>query len=169
LSSWTSPITFTSSTLTAAQINTEVRDHLNFLKGALDLLTGSTTADTGTTMNLKILRAASTDSALQTSQSGDATNRYLMAASGKMEWGDGTATRDTFLYRSAASVLTTDTFFEVGTSITMGSGVVFLEEITAPASAAANSCRIYAVDAAGKTRLSVIFPSGAAQTIATEP
>lgn len=38
MSTWTSPITWVASTtLTAAQLNTEVRDHLNWLKGALSI------------------------------------------------------------------------------------------------------------------------------------
>ena len=61
MSTWTTPITFTASTLTAAQMNAEVRDHLNFVKGALDLLTNSTTADTGVTMSIQVHRTTVTD------------------------------------------------------------------------------------------------------------
>ncbi len=39
---------------------------------------------------------------------GDANARVVDYASGKREWGDGTNTRDTNLYRSAASALQTD-------------------------------------------------------------
>lgn len=43
------------------------------------------------------------------------------------------------------------------------------DEIAAPAAPDANVARLFAVDATSKTRLSAQFPSGAAQTIATEP
>jgi hypothetical protein len=105
LSTWTTPITFTSSTLTAAQMNTEVRDHLNFLKGALDLITASTTADTGNSTVLQILRSASSSEAIKASVTGDANPRFRVYASGKMEWGDGTAAGDISFERSAAAVL----------------------------------------------------------------
>lgn len=55
-------------------------------------------------------------------------------------------------------------------SFLLGAGYAELNEMTAPANAAANKCRLFAEDnGAGKTRLVVIFPSGAAQVIATEP
>jgi hypothetical protein len=45
-----------------------------------------------------------------------------------------------------------------------------MNEITAPAAPSANKARIYAEDdGAGKTRLMVVFPTGAAQQIAIEP
>jgi hypothetical protein len=49
-------------------------------------------------------------------------------------------------------------------------GAIDMAEQTAPGAPGANTGRLFMVDnGAGKTRLSVIFPSGAAQTIATEP
>jgi hypothetical protein len=43
LSTWTTPATFTaSSTLTAATLNAEIKDHLNWLKGAFDQLNVTT-------------------------------------------------------------------------------------------------------------------------------
>jgi len=43
-------------------------------------------------------------------------------------------------------------------------------EMTAPAAPAANKFRLYSEDnGSGKTRLVVLFPTGAAQVIATEP
>lgn len=51
-----------------------------------------------------------------------------------------------------------------------GGATIEMMEQTAPGSGAANTARIYAEDnGAGKTRLMVIFPSGAAQQIAIEP
>jgi hypothetical protein len=45
-----------------------------------------------------------------------------------------------------------------------------MTEMTAPSAPAANKARIYAEDnGSGKTRLMVLFPTGAAQQIAIEP
>lgn len=52
----------------------------------------------------------------------------------------------------------------------LNAGALEIYEMTAPAAPAANGARIFAVDnGAGKTVLKVIFASGAAQVIATEP
>jgi hypothetical protein len=57
--------------------------------------------------------------AYQGNVSGDGTNRYVAYVDGKLEWGPGNAARDTNLYRSAASTLTTDDLFTaVGVSST---------------------------------------------------
>ena len=48
-------------------------------------------------------------------------------------------------------------------------GALDLPEQTAPAAPAANTGRVYGVDASGKTRIAGLFPTGAQQTIATEP
>jgi len=54
--------------------------------------------------------------------------------------------------------------------LTVQDGFVEIYEITAPAAGAANTARIFAVDnGAGKTVLKVIFSSGAAQVLATQP
>lgn len=39
---------------------------------------------------------------------GDSVDRFRLSATGRMEWGSGSATRDTNLYRSAANTLKTD-------------------------------------------------------------
>lgn len=60
--------------------------------------------------------------AYQGNVTGDANIRFVTYVDGKLEWGPGTASRDTNLYRSAANVLTTDdAFTSVGlTSSTAG-------------------------------------------------
>lgn len=86
MSTWAAPITFTSgATLTAAQLN-GTRDNLTFLKGALDLLTGSTTADTGTAMRLDLTLASSTALALKARVTGDAFERVTLSAAGTINW-----------------------------------------------------------------------------------
>lgn len=112
MSSWTSPITWSSgSVVTASQMNTEIRDHLNFLKGALDVLTNSTTADTGTGMSIVLTLAGSANTAFNSRVSGDTDPRFNMTAAGGMGWGDGTGGADTNLYRSAADTLACDDQF----------------------------------------------------------
>jgi hypothetical protein len=59
------------------------------------------------------------DRAYQTTVAGDANRRMVIYADGKHEWGDGTAGRDTNLYRSAADTLTTDDSLTVGGNLTV--------------------------------------------------
>lgn len=55
---------------------------------------------------------------------GDTFDRWRAYVDGKLEWGSGTAARETNLYRSAAGVLKTDTNFAIGGGyLTLGSGV----------------------------------------------
>ncbi|MFF7750434.1 hypothetical protein ACFZCP_14480 [Streptomyces sp. NPDC007971] len=65
---------------------------------------------------------------IQGDVTGDANRRLVIYADGKHEWGDGTTTRDTTLYRSSPSVLKTDGTFHVVANIrvnttSVGSGV----------------------------------------------
>jgi hypothetical protein len=56
------------------------------------------------------------------------------------------------------------------TRLDIDAGAIEFAEMTAPGNGAANTARLYAVDnGAGKTQLVVIFGSGAAQVLATEP
>ncbi|MFF7130425.1 hypothetical protein ACFZA6_43660, partial [Streptomyces sp. NPDC008240] len=57
--------------------------------------------------------SATTERAFQATVTGDANRRVVIYADGKHEWGDGTASRDTNLYRSAASTLKTDSALTV--------------------------------------------------------
>jgi hypothetical protein len=80
-------------------------------------------------------------------------------------WTNGTSyagTRDTGLSRSAASIV------RVTNGSTGGGSLEFLEQ-TAPSAGGGTSCRLYAEDSGGKTRLMAIFGTGAAQQIAIEP
>jgi hypothetical protein len=68
---------------------------------------------------------------------GDGNARIAVFTDGKHEWGDGTAARDTNLYRSAADVLRTDDTFHIGTNIRVntastagGIGVVAMANAT---------------------------------------
>ena len=55
---------------------------------------------------------------------GENYRRYRILSDGKNEWGDGTNARDTYLYRSAASTLTTDAAFTAGTSVTAANDLI---------------------------------------------
>jgi hypothetical protein len=90
-------------------MNAEVRDHLNFLKGFADLITNSTTADTGTATSLSITRAATSDLAYRSLVSGDTQPRFQVQADGRIAWGPGGATvLDTNFRRVAAGILRGD-------------------------------------------------------------
>jgi hypothetical protein len=72
------------------------------------------------------------------------------------------------------NITSTAASFNVGLTIAAGNlvvsgGYLELNEMAAPGGGSANTARIYAVDAAAKTRVSAVMPTGAAQTIATEP
>jgi hypothetical protein len=95
-------------------MNTEIRDHVTYLKGALDLITGATTADTGTATYLSIARTADSDGVLYASVSGDTQSRFYIQAGGLMAWGaGGSSAPDVQLYRGEADVLRTDDRFDV--------------------------------------------------------
>jgi hypothetical protein len=57
----------------------------------------------------------STDPTLNSRVTGDAFSRWRVLASGKHEWGSGSASHDTNLYRQAANVLKTDDRLVIGT------------------------------------------------------
>ena len=81
-------------------MNTEIRDHLNFAKGALDLLTNSTTADTGVTMLLDIHRDAAVD-VLRSRVTADTVPRLAITSSGVIAFSTGAAATDTRISRHA--------------------------------------------------------------------
>lgn len=70
---------------------------------------------------------------------------------------------DAGLARSAAGIVKI-------TNGSTGAGALHLQEQTAPSAPATNNVYIYAEDnGAGKTRIVALFPTGAAQVLATEP
>lgn len=91
MSVWTTPITWANGAVTAATMNAEVRDHLAHLKGAMDLITAATTADTGTATFLRIIRAGVNDPVLQARITGDTVARFQLDADGDLRWGAGGA------------------------------------------------------------------------------
>jgi hypothetical protein len=91
MAAWTTPITWVNGAVTAATMNTEVRDHFNWLKNALDLITNSTAADTGTATQLRIVRTNGTDAALAVTISGNPEDTTRIRAGGGIQMGDGSA------------------------------------------------------------------------------
>jgi hypothetical protein len=62
---------------------------------------------------------------IETGVNGDVVPQYTRYANGRTEWGPGgSASRDTFLYRSASATLKTDGALAVGGALTTGSGAV---------------------------------------------
>lgn len=104
MSTWTTPATWANGAVTAATMNTEIRDHLNFLKGALDLITNSTAADTGAATQLSVTRATAAADAYSAKVSGDTQLRFNVNADGSIEWGSGSAAADFTLYRRTLGI-----------------------------------------------------------------
>jgi hypothetical protein len=82
--------------------------------------------------------ATSGTTTFRSTASGDAADRFQLKANGLMEWGDGTAARDTNLYRSAANTLATDDSLAVGGGLTAGSTTwtTYVPAVTGSGSAA---------------------------------
>jgi hypothetical protein len=69
-------------------------------------------------------RASATDDVFAGQVNGDGNGRFYIDATGKHRWSDGTASTDTFLYRSGAGALTTDGNLTVSGSL-LGAGAPF--------------------------------------------
>jgi len=67
--------------------------------------------------------SATTERVFQSTVTGDANRRHVIYTDGKYEWGDGTATRDVNIYRSAAGVLKTDNSFIIGASLSVTTAI----------------------------------------------
>lgn len=70
-------------------------------------------------------RPANNDLAVTTSVAGDTLDRFAVTAAGSIDFGDGTAARDTNLYRNGANQLRTDDQLQVGQSLEVGGNVGF--------------------------------------------
>lgn len=86
--------------------------------------TAMTVSHTGTGGTSYLATTADTTSrVVSASVSGDANQRVVIYSDGKHEWGAGSSTRDTNLYRNAADQLKTDDSFVVGARLTVGSSL----------------------------------------------
>lgn len=181
MSTWTVPATASTGAVSVAFWNTEVRDHLVWLKGFADLITNGTAADTGTATVLRIVRAAGGDDVIQARVTGDTNNRMSINSGGGITWGPGNAGGDVLLQRSDVDVLNTPDTMQAlnflvgrvdgGTGIDVGANAVLFEERGSdPAAAPAGKVRLYCRDnGSGKTQLCAIFASGVVQVLATQP
>lgn len=188
MTTWLSPATWVNGPVTAAQMNAEIRDHLNIIWGWANLVTDGTASDAGTGVRLAITRAAVGDNVLTGKITGDAVDRIQVQAGGRITWQNGTDTSGKVeLYKNGDDILRTDDSLEIadlttdagvvinGTSgqallLDQGGGVELVERGAAPAAPGGNRCDIFAIDnGAGKTQLKVIFNTGGAVTLATQP
>jgi hypothetical protein len=76
-----------------------------------------------------ITRATSGLGAFQIRITGEASRRWEINSTGQMFWGDGTASPDTNLYRSAANELKTDDSLVVGGAFTPSTGYLFKQRV----------------------------------------
>lgn len=99
----------------------------------------------------------------------DANNRFVVYGDGALEWGPGSTSRDTKLYRSSAGIIRTDTAMTIGTNLRInpnaalggGSGVIAIfNATTAPTTNPANGGVLYVEGGALKYR-------GASGTVTT--
>lgn len=80
-----------------------------------------------------------TASALQAGLSGDSTQRFVVGGDGKIGWGTGVATRDTYLYRTGPGALKTDGSLTAGGDLIAGGIGQSLFAIKASDTARANT------------------------------
>lgn len=76
-----------------------------------------------------ITRASTGLGALQIRITGEASRRWEVNSQGQVFWGDGTASPDTNLYRSAANTLKTDDSFVVAGSFTPSVGYLYSQTV----------------------------------------
>lgn len=101
MAAWVPPATFLSAPLTAPTMNVEVRDHLIWLKAALDLITGATIADSGDGTRLSVTRATDSATGYESKVTGDTVARLAVSAGGALQWGSGAANSDHRLQRTS--------------------------------------------------------------------
>jgi hypothetical protein len=113
---------------TSATVATGNHAHTQYLEDTGDTLTGALTiSNTG---SLTVWGATSTAATqVSTRVDGDASTRWGVRADGFQAWGDGTASRDTNLYRSAANTLATDDNFDVGQDLTVGGDIIHASQL----------------------------------------
>lgn len=109
---------------TAAQMNAEIRDHLVWLKAALDLITGATAADSGTGTKLRITRPTANDTSFDMLVTGDTLARGAFDAAGAWYLGSGASGADLKFARiSAAQLMLSSAGQALNTRLTVSSPV----------------------------------------------
>lgn len=140
-------------------------DASNYERGSIKwnsntLEIGSAAAGTGTIRNVSILRGTATHISLQSGRTIFSASPSISNAT-SLQFSNGTDWNRALAFGANGGIVITN-------GSTGGQSLEF-REMTAP-SGSANVATIYAEDnGAGKTRLMVIFGSGAAQQIAIEP
>ncbi|MGR4847919.1 hypothetical protein [Streptomyces sp. LARHCF252] len=108
---------------------------------ATQLVTSSGTITITGTNLVNLSGSASGTDKLAAFVAGDSVDRFRLRADGMLQWGSGSATRDTNLYRSAANTLKTDDVFSAQTETTT-SGLVIATNFTASTFAARKTCGV---------------------------
>jgi hypothetical protein len=103
--------------------------------------------------------SATTERAFQTLVTGEANRRLVIYTDGKLEWGDGTTTRDTNLYRELAGQLRTDSALRVGTNLGVGASPSATARLTVTNSAA-GQLAAFTRTATGDSAPLVVFLAG---------
>ncbi len=118
---------------------------------------------TGGTFNS--FRGAVGDDAYTANVTGDATPRFAVDADGRIEWGDGTAVRDTNLHRLFAGHLITDAEFEVGSKLQVGTNLLVGTDLQVGGRSQGRGCLNFTVQPANVTGITgtetTIIDSGA--------
>lgn len=86
--------------------------------------------------HLLSVRSATGDAAFSARISSDGNGRFIVRASGNLEWGDGTAAPDTTLYRASADVLRTSDALSVGGNIYPDASIIWSSDTNLYRSAA---------------------------------
>jgi hypothetical protein len=126
---WVAPVSAAGGTMTGTLTGTKVA--LTTTTDTNSITASNTNAGGNSNVGINFLAANAASSAFGSSVTGDASTRFLTTADGKINWGDGTAARDTNLYRSGAGALQTDTTLQ---ALRAGFGIA--PHATAPLNAA---------------------------------
>lgn len=98
----------------------------------------------------------------------DANKRFTITTGGTLSWGDGSATTDTSLSRSAAGVLTTPGTFNAATAVTLGTASAQTGELSFLNATNANTLKIKAGVTSASYVLTLPTAVGAAGTVLTD-
>ncbi|WP_238008293.1 hypothetical protein KZZ52_58435 [Dactylosporangium sp. AC04546] len=125
----------------------------------------NTTAGGNTSSPLIRGEVATTASLILTTRvAGDSAYRFLLTPDGKMQWGDGSAAKDTALYRSAAGTLKTDTKLYVGTTLGVGAVPDATNKVSVVQAADANTINSVNTVAGGNTNQPHVYLESATAT-----
>lgn len=180
MSAFPVPPSWVNGGLSAANLNT-VSGGINWLKAAIDKITGTTASDTGTATKLDITRTATSDVVLAGRVNGDAFDRIQILANGQIRIGSGASAPSSYIgfgstagdisltAGSGAQQLSLDRLHINGGAT--GGYIEWVERDTPPGTpTGVNQGVMYFEDnGSGKSRLVMKWGSGATTVIAVQP